>query len=136
MPPRTIFLSRLIGPFLLILAIAEALQPTKMIEAGNQIVSSSALLFVTGMLTLLSGLAIVLLHNIWRGGAAEVVVTVLGWALLLKGTALLILAPEVWDWMLRASHYPDIYPFYLGIALLLGLFLTYVGFLTRRVRKS
>ena len=45
------------------------------------------------MLTLVAGLAIVLAHNVWRGGAMAVVVTVLGWLLLLKGAALVVIPP-------------------------------------------
>ncbi|MDR3534242.1 MAG: hypothetical protein P4L90_27215 [Rhodopila sp.] len=131
MSPRTIYLGRLIGLWLLILSIAEMINKAAMLDTAAQIVDSPSLLFLSGGLTLVAGLAIVLAHNVWRGGVMPIVVTILGWALLIKGIALLVVPPAGSVGMLRASHYADPYPFYVAIALFLGLYLTVAGFAAR-----
>jgi hypothetical protein len=37
-----------------------------------------------------------------------VVVTVLGWLLLLKGAALVVIPPAAWDGIVQASHFADL----------------------------
>ena len=48
---------------------------------------------MTGLLGMTAGLAIVLSHNRWRGGPLPIMVTLFGWASLIKGSLLLLLSP-------------------------------------------
>jgi hypothetical protein len=57
---------------------------------GKQRAALEILQFL-GAITLAAGLAMVLAHNIWSGGALVVVVTVVGWITLIK--SLLFLFP-------------------------------------------
>jgi hypothetical protein len=41
-----------------------------------------------------AGLAIVIGHNVWSGGALLVIVTLLGWIILIRGVVLLFLSPS------------------------------------------
>jgi len=43
---------------------------------------------------LCAGLALVLAHNVWSGGALPILVTIVGWISLLKGLMILILPPQ------------------------------------------
>jgi hypothetical protein len=126
--PRTIYLSRLLGLFLLVLAVAEVIQRSTLAATAIEFANSPALLLISGMLTLVAGLAIVLAHNVWRGGATPVVVTVLGWLLLLKGAALVVIPPAAWDGIVQASHFADLYGLYGVLPLVLGVYLTFAGF--------
>lgn len=135
MSSPTIFLSRLLGLFLLIVAAGEVTQRSTMIEIAAEFFNAPALVLISGMLTVLAGLAIVLVHNVWRGGAMPVIVTVLGWLLLIKGTALLVIPSPGWAGMMRASHYADLYGLYVVIPLLLGAYLVYAGFFTSQSRR-
>jgi hypothetical protein len=58
--PRTIYLSRLLGLFLLVLAAAELTQRSTLAATAMEFANSPALLLISGMLTLVAGLAIVL----------------------------------------------------------------------------
>ena len=69
MSMRTIFLARLIGLFSLVVSVAMFLHKQAMIETVTAMVRDQPLLFVLGMLGLLAGLAMVLAHNVWSGGA-------------------------------------------------------------------
>jgi hypothetical protein len=50
------------------------------------IAQSYALIFLSGILSLLAGIAIVRVHNVWTGGW-RIVVTVLGWLAIVGGLA-------------------------------------------------
>jgi hypothetical protein len=131
MLPRTIFLSRLIGLYCLIFSAAEVMHPAVLIATTSSLAGAPAWLFLAGMSTLLAGLAMVLGHNIWRGGAATVVVTVVGWIALLKGAGLILLSPGQTVGIIDAARYADLYYLYAAISVVLGLFLTYAGFSAR-----
>src|SRR6266567_5324304 len=107
MSPRTVFLARLIGLFALLLSLTELLHKQATVETAAALVRDRPLLFILAMLGLLAGLAIVLTHNIWSGGALPVVVTLLGWALLLRGLVLLLLPHEFIVRLFEMSRFAD-----------------------------
>src|SRR4051812_21296868 len=94
MSSRTIFLSRLLGLFVLALSLALFLRKPELVDVRGTLIQNTPLLLVVSMAALLAGLAIVLSHNIWSGGALPVVVTLFGWIVLLRGFLLLILPQE------------------------------------------
>lgn len=53
------------------------------------------MVFDLGGVMLAAGLAMVLAHNIWSGGALVVVVTLVGWMTLIKSLGFLFLPPEM-----------------------------------------
>jgi hypothetical protein len=128
MSPRTIFLARLIGLFAILLSLSEFVRKQAMVETANALVRDRPLLFILAMLGLLAGLAIVLAHNVWSGGALPVVVTLFGWILLIRGALLLFLPPEAVAGLIDFFHFEQLFYFYAGITLVLGLYLTYAGF--------
>jgi hypothetical protein len=136
--PRTVYLSRLFGLFLLVLVAAEITQRATLAATAVELASSPGLLLLTGMLTLVAGLAIVLGHNVWRGGAMAVVVTIFGWLLLLKGVALVVIPPGAWGGIVEASGFARLYAWYGVLPLAAGVYLTFAGFRAERsggVRK-
>jgi hypothetical protein len=74
----------LVGPMLAAIGIAmlinRGLIPPMIEEAAH----NYALIFLSGLLTLLAGLAIVRAHNVWTGGW-PVLVTVIGWLAIVSG---------------------------------------------------
>jgi hypothetical protein len=84
MSPLTRYLSRLLGVFLLVTAASEWTQPGLLTAVAPAMVDQPALLWVSGMLTFASGLAIVLGHNVW-GDPTAAVVSLLGWVMTIKG---------------------------------------------------
>ena len=58
------------------------------------------------MLTFVSGLAIVLGHNVW-GDPPAAVVSLLGWMMTIKGAGLLLVPAAGWTALLGAMHYPS-----------------------------
>ncbi len=128
MSPRTVFLSRLIGLYMILVSLSMAAHKQATVETITALVHNSPLVFLTGIIAVVAGLAIVLGHNAWSGGALPVTVTLVGWVTLVKGALLLILSPEAESrFFLEGLHYVQLFYVYAAIALLLGVYLTYSG---------
>jgi len=129
MSKATVFLSRLLGLYCLIIACAMLARREFTLEAVGALLHDAPLLYVLGVLLLFAGLAVVLVHNIWSGGAVPVIVTLSGWLTLLKGVVFVGLAPvSPTDFYLLELRYEQLYYFYAVASLALGAYLTYQGF--------
>lgn len=129
MSSRTVFLSKLIGLYCIFLALSLLLNKQRITGEIIALVHDPPVLLVTGVFTLFAGLAMVLGHNLWRGGAVTVVVTVIGWLTLLKALLLLFLPPAMLSqFFLETLHSGQMYYFRLALTLVLGVYLTYGGF--------
>jgi hypothetical protein len=99
------------------------------VEIMKAIIRDPPLLFMAGLLGTTAGLAIVLAHNVWSGGALPILVTLFGWASLIKGVLLLVLSPETESRVFIAGLGFDQHPnVYAAILFLLGTYLAYAGF--------
>ena len=131
MSSRTVFLSRLLGLYCILAAISMVIRKESIIETVKALLHDSPLMFIVGILTLATGLAMVLAHNVWSGGLA-VVVTLVGWVTLAKGLLFLFLPPALEaDFFLSTLHYEKLFYVYMTISLVLGLYMTYAGFTSR-----
>jgi predicted ABC-type sugar transport system permease subunit len=127
----TIYLGRLIGLFLLIAALSMLMDGDSVIEMATALIDDPALLLIVGMISLGIGLAIVIGHNVWSKGLFPLVVTLFGWSQLLRGLALLLLPAETKVAVFQAMRLEDLFFAYAGIPLVIGAYLTYVGFTAR-----
>lgn len=127
----TIFLGKLIGLFLVIVSLAMLIQKEAIVEAVGELIHHRPTMLVLGMLTLIAGLAMVLGHNVWSGGALPVIVTVLGWLTLIRSVVLLFVPPQVLDRTFEAIRFEQLYYLFVAVPLLLGLYLTYAAFTGR-----
>jgi ABC-type Fe3+-siderophore transport system permease subunit len=88
----SIYLAKLIGPFALVLGLALALNRTTFRTLANEFLASPALIFVSGVITFVAGLAILIAHHIfppdWR-----VLITLLGLLAFISGIVRM-LAPQ------------------------------------------
>jgi hypothetical protein len=124
----TIFLSRLIGLYSLITSLSMLLHKAAMVETVAELAHAPPLLLIGGMITLLSGLAIVIGHNVWGRGLLPLVITVLGWVLLLRGIILVFISPGGAAALYEVLHFEQLYYLYVAVPLALGLYLTGAGF--------
>jgi hypothetical protein len=128
MSSRTVFLARLIGLFCLVVSVAMFLHKQAMVEMLTAMVRDRPLVFILAMLGSLAGLAMVLAHNVWAGGALPIVVTLFGWILLIRGTILLLMPPDTLASLMDSLPFERLFHFSGGITLVVGLYLTYAGF--------
>ncbi len=128
MSSRTIFLGRLIGLYCILVALAMLIHKQATVDVVTAMLHNAQLLLSLGAITVIAGLAMVLRHNVWTGGAVPVLVTLVGWILLIKGSLLLFLSPEQESSLfLDTLHLEQGFYFYLGGTLLLGIYLTYAA---------
>jgi hypothetical protein len=128
MTSRTIFLGRLIGLLLIVSAGSLMSHPVTSIYTVSVIVHAPELLMVFGILATAAGLAIVLSHNRWSGGAPTVIVTLVGWLTLIRGLAIMFFSPGPFVVIFESLQFEQFFFFYLSIPLILGAYLTWTGF--------
>ncbi len=133
MQPLTIFLSRLLGLFMLALSLAMVLHRKAMAETAGLLVHDRPLLFILGLIGLVAGLAMVLAHNIWSGGVLPVVVTLFGWIMLIRGLILLLVPPHAVASLFERIDFEKFFDVPVAITVALGLYLTYMGFRRSRM---
>ena len=128
MSPLTIFLGKLIGLYCIIVALAMMAHKQSAVATVNALIRNPPLLLFVEVLGLAAGLAMVLGHNIWSGGALPVVITLLGWLMAIRGAVLLALPQDATIKFFEALRYEELFYVYMGTTLVLGLFMTYAGF--------
>ncbi len=78
------FIARLAGPALIVAGLASVINPKLLEEMGREFLASRALLFLAGILALVTGLIIVNVHNVWVADW-PVIITVFGWVAIASG---------------------------------------------------
>ena len=89
----SIFLAKLIGPVMIVIGLAVLINQEEFRKLSQEFIASRALLFLSGFIILPVGLAIVLVHNVWRLDW-RVLITILGWLMTIGG-AIRLLAPRL-----------------------------------------
>lgn len=90
----SLFLAQLIGPVAVVAAVGLLVDREGYRAMAALFLASPALIFLSGLLTMTAGLAIVLSHNIWTGDW-RLLVTVLGWVATLGGAARILMPGKV-----------------------------------------
>ena len=83
---RSIYLARLIGPPLIVAGVGMLFNGGAYRALFEQFLASSALIFLSGVIVLPVGIAIVLAHNLWVKDW-RVIITVFGWLAIAGGVA-------------------------------------------------
>jgi hypothetical protein len=124
----SVFLARLIGPVMLVVGLAVFANQRAFRDMAEEFLASRALLFLSGMLIMPMGLAIVLTHNVWTADW-RVLITLFGWLNAIGGAVRLIAPDTVMRTgraMLRQPYFTTIAP---AIWVALGLLFCLFGFL-------
>lgn len=122
----SLFFAQLIGCYLVLLSLAMLIHHVMFKKIIQDFLMSPTLIVLTGSLTLISGLVILIPHNLW---IAEwpVVVTIIGWIFLVKG-AMRLFFP--YSYVKFAKYLLDKKGFLLvsWIWFLIGIYLIWAGF--------
>ncbi|HLL27079.1 MAG TPA: hypothetical protein VKT73_05450 [Xanthobacteraceae bacterium] len=86
---KSIFLAKLIGPFLAVCGVAMIFNTDAFRVIGEEIIKSPAFIYFAGLFALVAGLAIVNTHNEWVVDW-RVTITLLGWLCLIAGVVRLV----------------------------------------------
>jgi uncharacterized membrane protein len=89
---NSVFLARLIGPLMLAVGIGIFVNGAIYRMLADEFLRSRALIYLSGLLTMTAGMALILTHNVWRADW-PVIITILGWLALIGG-AFRIVMPQ------------------------------------------
>lgn len=122
----SLFLAKLLGLYFLIVAIELLVRKHEFDGAIKDFASSKGLILFSGSLSLLIGLAIVIGHPVyqwnWRG-----LITFIGYLLILRGVIRITFPTQLKKRIFSLFHRG--YWVIFGLLLLLGICLTYSGFI-------
>ena len=128
MSALTVFLAKLLGLYCIIFALIMMARGPRVAATVKALVANPPLLLFVELMGLAGGLAMVIGHNIWTGGVLAVVVTLIGWLILIRSVILLPMPPEAAAKLIEALRYEKHFYLYMGGTLILGLYLAYAGF--------
>ena len=123
-------IAALIGPTLVALGASTLVNLGRLPTLVEQVAREPALILVSGMLLFVAGLAIVRAHHHWRRDWS-IVVTLLGWLSLLGGLARILVPFRLADAMVGLGDRPVVEVCSAIVVLVVGLFLSYKGYLGR-----
>jgi hypothetical protein len=123
----SIFLARIIGPSLVTIGIGMLVNGPVYEAMVGEALQSHALIYLSGLLVLVGGLAMVNVHRSW-GLQWPVIITVFGWLLVIGGVVR-ILAPQLVQTIGLAVYPHNAFMTGTGLAVLaLGGFLSFKGY--------
>jgi len=124
----SIFLAKLIGPVFVLMGIAVILDSKRFQQLAREFIESEALIFLSGIITLPIGLAIVITHNVWVFDW-PVVITFFGWLAIAAGIARMTM-PNPLKKIAAAMIDSKSYFFASSVVtILLGAYLSYQGYI-------
>ena len=88
-PRISLFLARLIGPIFVVVAIGVLTNGAAYRSVSAELARSTALIYLSGLLAMAAGVAILLHHNVWAADW-RVLITLFGWIAALGGAQRII----------------------------------------------
>lgn len=117
----------LMGPVLLAMGIAMLFRRHVFPVMASQVTQDYGLIFLSGILLLLSGIAIVRVHNIWAA-SWEVIITVLGWLAVVSGLMRMWFPDSAAAIVMAVGDISSIVGVAGLVMLVLGAFLSFKGY--------
>jgi hypothetical protein len=122
----SIFLAQAFGIYLVIMSLFLILEYKTLRPLVDEFASSPALILLSGFISLILGILLILSHNVWVMGW-PVVITILSWLVFIQGIARLFFTHKLIPFI-RFSNNRRFYLIVGIVTLLIGLFLLYHGF--------
>jgi len=123
----SVFLARLIGPVMLVIGLAVFANQRGFRDMAEEFMASRALLFLSALLIMPAGLAIVLTHNVWTADW-RVLITIFGWLAAIGGAVRLfgpLFVVKAGRAVLKQPHFTSVAA---AIWVVLGLLFCFFGY--------
>jgi hypothetical protein len=125
--PTSVFLAKLIGPLALAIGVGLVVNAAVYKKLAEEFLSSHALIYLSGFISMAAGLAIVLTHNVWAFDW-RLIITLLGWLAAIGG-AVRIAMPQGTQKIGRAMlGHPQGLMIAAGVWLVIGAVLCFFGY--------
>ena len=122
--------ARVLGPFFAIASATLVVRAPDMRELLAEFGATAIWPWVSGAFVLMGGIIVVALHPYWHGVAA-VIVSLLGWLMVLRGVLLLAFPDTVISIANHTVGAENVSRIVFGGVTLVGLYLTYIGWIAR-----
>lgn len=122
----SIFLAQVFGLYFVIIGLALLARPKAMTHLMESL-STRESVYLTGIIALMVGVPLVLIHNVWDG-TWRVLITFLIWLVLIKGVTRVFFPDMVVSWIQGLSRNPGFVRLLVWFMLVVGLYLLYLGF--------
>lgn len=123
----SLFLAKAFGLYFIVISVLYAARKETLKAAVNDYFHSPGLILLGGLLTLILGILLILTHSIWEPNWKGAI-TLLGYLTFLKGI-IHILIPSLPAALATKYLKGPVFTYFAGVALLLGLFFCYIGFM-------
>ncbi|XKT74778.1 MAG: hypothetical protein ACJKTH_01680 [Patescibacteria group bacterium UBA2163] len=124
----TLLIAKIFGVYALVGGLSGLLYPARMQKALSEATRSYLLPYFDGALALIIGLLIVISHNVW-GTFTEIIISLIGWIAIIEGAALFLLPHNTIVGFAKIFSSREVTMGWSVLAIVLGAFLTYVGFI-------
>ena len=124
----SIFLAKLMGPMLLVMGLVGLVHPERIRQMAREFLDHEALIFVSGVIALPVGLAIVNTHNVWAMGW-PLIITFFGWLTVFAGVTRMAfpgMMKTLGNSMIGSSTYIAVHG---ALISALGAYMSYQGYL-------
>ncbi len=129
------FIARILGPSLIAIGLSQVVNSQTLRTLVEQFLQSYALIFLAGIITLVAGLAIVNLHNLWVNDW-RVAITIFGWLAVIGGFVRVVLPQQTAIIGTAIFGVPNITLFSGAVTIVIGVWLTVMGYRTERVAPA
>lgn len=123
----TQFLAQAFGLYFIIAGLGLVLKKSSLKSLMARFSSDSTVVIMGGFVTLIIGVPLVLIHNVW-GNSLEIIVSLIAWVVILKGITLVLMPDMTQQMVSRISNKIGVLEIVLWLMIILGGYLTYVGF--------
>ena len=122
----TYILAQIIGLYLFIVGIAMLTAPNRFKAALKDFLGNKALFMYSGLIAIIYGLIIVVIHNFWISDW-PVIITIVGWIFLIKGLLRLFYTENIMAYSKKA-YSKEGFLWISWILIIVGGYLGYMGF--------
>jgi hypothetical protein len=124
----TVFLGKLLGLYIVAIAVGMLVNRRRTMAAIDEMSRSGPWMLISGMVATAVGLAVFLGHEVWSGGVLPVLVSLMGWAGLLRGLTLLLVPGERIAAVYKGAGFERYFRAWMVAVLALGLWMAWLGF--------
>ena len=123
----SIFLARLIGPLLIVVGIGMLANGAAFRPIAEEFLRSLALIYLTGLIAMVAGTAIVIVHNVWTPDW-RAIVTIVGWLAVIGGIVRIVAPQTVQAIGMGMIAQPELVPVFGIVVIALGGILCFVSY--------